>query len=154
MTLDSDRELAERLVRAAGGLALELRGSAVAEVKDEGPTDIVTEMDTRAEGLLRDLLLSERPDDGFLGEEGDDHRGTSGITWVVDPIDGTVNYLYDIPAYAVSVAAVTGDPHRPGEWEVLAGAVSDPALARVFHAARDGGPEGVSDVGATLPHHL
>jgi myo-inositol-1(or 4)-monophosphatase len=82
-------------------------------------------MDTRAEELIRELLLAERPDDAVLGEEGDDHAGTTGITWVVDPIDGTVNYLYDIPAYAVSIAAATGNPKVPGEWQVLAGAVAD-----------------------------
>src|SRR5918995_288374 len=69
MTLESDRELAERLVRAAGGIALELRGGA-AEVKAEGPTDLVTEADRRAEALLLDLLREERPGDGVAGEEG------------------------------------------------------------------------------------
>jgi myo-inositol-1(or 4)-monophosphatase len=58
---------------------------------------------------------------------------------VVDPIDGTVNYLYDIPAYAVSVAAVVGDPKIPGGWQVLAGAVAEPALRRVYHAALGSG---------------
>ena len=95
-------------------------------------------MDTRAEELIRGLLLAERPADAFLGEEGNDHRGTPGITWVVDPIDGTVNYLYDIPAYAQSVAAVAGDQDT-GEWQVLAGAVADPALRRVYHGALGGG---------------
>jgi myo-inositol-1(or 4)-monophosphatase len=110
-----------------------------ASATKSSPTDIVTIMDTRAEELIRGLLLAERSADGFLGEEGNDHRGTSGITWVVDPIDGTVNYLYDIPAYAVSVAAVAGDPKTPGEWRVLAGAVADPALRRVYHGALGGG---------------
>jgi myo-inositol-1(or 4)-monophosphatase len=103
------------------------------------PTDIVTVMDTRAEELIRSRLLAARPDDGILGEEGGDRAGGSGVTWVVDPIDGTVNYLYDIAAYAVSVAAVTGDPRIAGAWSVLAAAVADPCRATVYHASRGGG---------------
>jgi myo-inositol-1(or 4)-monophosphatase len=133
-------ELATRVAVAAGRLVVDERPNLVeASATKSSPTDIVTVMDTRAEELIRGLLLAERPGDGFLGEEGNDHRGTSGITWVVDPIDGTVNYLYDIPAYAVSVAGVIGDPKTPGEWQVLAGAVADPALRRVFRAARGTG---------------
>jgi myo-inositol-1(or 4)-monophosphatase len=132
--------LATRVAVAAGRLVVDERPRLVeASATKSSPTDIVTIMDTRAEELIRGLLLAERPADGFLGEEGNDHRGTSGITWVVDPIDGTVNYLYDIPAYAVSVAAVAGDPKTPGEWLVLAGAVADPALRRVYHGALGGG---------------
>ncbi|KQY59437.1 inositol monophosphatase [Aeromicrobium sp. Root495] len=71
------------------------------------PTDVVTEIDRESEDLIRARLLSARPDDGFLGEEGDSVEGTSGVEWVVDPIDGTVNFVYGIPAYAVSIAAVT-----------------------------------------------
>jgi myo-inositol-1(or 4)-monophosphatase len=132
--------LATRVAVAAGRLVVDERPRLVeASATKSSPTDIVTVMDTRAEELIRGLLLAERPTDAFLGEEGNDHRGTSGITWVVDPIDGTVNYLYDIPAYAVSVAAVAGDPKTPGEWQVLAGAVADPALRRVYHGALGGG---------------
>jgi myo-inositol-1(or 4)-monophosphatase len=133
-------DLATRVAVAAGRLVVDQRpGLVEASATKSSPTDIVTVMDTRAEELIRELLLAERPDDGVLGEEGDDHRGSSGITWVVDPIDGTVNYLYDIPAYAVSVAAAVGNPTVPGEWEVLAGAVADPALGRVYHAAAGSG---------------
>jgi myo-inositol-1(or 4)-monophosphatase len=129
-------ELATRVAVAAGRLVVDERPREVeASATKSSPTDIVTIMDTRSEELIRGLLLGERPDDAFLGEEGDDQRGTSGITWVVDPIDGTVNYLYDLPAYAVSVAAVTGNPRKTGAWEVVAGAVADPALRRVYHAA-------------------
>lgn len=102
-------------------------------------TDIVTVMDTRSEALARELLRTARPDDGLFGEEGLDETGSTGITWVVDPIDGTVNYLYDIPAYSVSVAAVEGDPRRPGEWRPVAGAVGCPRLDEVFHASLGGG---------------
>ncbi len=111
----------------------------VAAATKSSPTDVVTIMDTRAEELIRSRLLAARPDDSILGEEGDDHGGGSDVTWVVDPIDGTVNYLYEIPAYAVSIAAVTGDPRVPGDWTVLAAAVADPCRGRVCHASRGGG---------------
>lgn len=102
-------------------------------------TDIVTVMDQRSEELLHRLIREARPEDGILGEEGVDVTGTSGLTWVIDPIDGTVNYLYDIPAYAVSVAVVTGDARSEGQWRPVAGAVADPSLSVVHHARRGGG---------------
>ncbi len=95
-------------------------------------TDIVTEMDRRSEQVVVARILADRPDDGFLGEEGAAREGTSGVTWVIDPIDGTVNYLYEIPSYAVSVAARVGD-------EVVAGAVVNPASGETWTAARGGG---------------
>jgi myo-inositol-1(or 4)-monophosphatase len=139
-----DVEALERLAVdvavAAARLVVDERPTEVeATATKSSPTDIVTAMDTRAEELIRGMLVRSRPDDGVLGEEGDDRQGSTGITWVVDPIDGTVNYLYDIPAYAVSVAATTGDPRTPGRWHVLAGAVAEPALRRVYHARRGGG---------------
>ena len=81
-------------------------------------------MDRASERLLRDFLAERRPDDGLLGEEEAGLQpGTTGLTWVLDPIDGTVNYLYRIPVYAVSVAVVTGDPRVPGAWSPVAGCV-------------------------------
>ncbi|MET0768247.1 MAG: inositol monophosphatase family protein [Aeromicrobium sp.] len=80
------------------------------------PTDVVTEIDEACERLVRERILGARPGDGFVGEEGDDVVGTSGVDWVVDPIDGTVNFVYGIPTYAVSIAA-----RRDGE--VVAGYV-------------------------------
>lgn len=102
-------------------------------------TDIVTEMDRRSEELLQRLLGRLRPDDGLLGEEGTQAPGTTGITWVVDPIDGTVNYLYEIPAYAVSVAACEGDPSDPEALRPIAGAVFNPVTGELFHGHRGGG---------------
>ncbi len=132
--------LAERAARAAGDLVRDERpvDLGVASTKSS-PTDVVTVMDERSEQLLRELLLTARPHDALLGEEGDDVSGTSGITWVVDPIDGTVNYLYGIPAYAVSIAAVTGDPRDPGGHDVLAGCVHNPVSGETFTATRGGG---------------
>jgi myo-inositol-1(or 4)-monophosphatase len=119
-------------------------------------TDVVTVMDRRSEELLHRLILEARPHDGILGEEGADVTGTSGLTWVIDPIDGTVNYLYDIPAYAVSVAVVVGDPTREGGWTPVAGAVSDPCLRLVHHARRGSGawtrPEATDD--PAMPRRL
>ena len=102
-------------------------------------TDVVTVMDRRSEELLHRLIQAARPDDGILGEEGADVTGTSGLTWVLDPIDGTVNYLYEITAYAVSVAVVVGDAHSQGGWTPVAGAVADPCRRLVHHAGRGTG---------------
>jgi myo-inositol-1(or 4)-monophosphatase len=92
-------------------------------------------MDQRAQDLLRDRLHAARPQDGFFGEEEGGSATRSSLTWVVDPIDGTVNYLYAIPAYAVSVAAVVGDPTTPGAWAPVAGAVLNPVTGELFSAA-------------------
>lgn len=132
-------DLALDIAREAGALALRRReeGVAIAATKS-AIADIVTEADREVEALIRARLAAERPDDGFLGEESGAERGASDITWVVDPIDGTVNYAYGIPHYAVSIAAVTGDP-TPAVWTALAGVVHTPSLGETFHAIREGG---------------
>jgi myo-inositol-1(or 4)-monophosphatase len=114
------------------------RGLGVADTKSS-VNDIVTVMDQQSEALLRAHLLGARPDDAILGEEDGAWQGTSGITWVIDPIDGTVNYLYEIPAYCVSVAAVIGDAGTVGQWQPLAGAICNPLTAEIFHARAGGG---------------
>jgi myo-inositol-1(or 4)-monophosphatase len=90
------------------------------------PTDLVSEADLHAERAIRDVLHRRRPDDSILGEEGDDVTGTTGLRWVVDPLDGTVNYLFGIPQWSVSVACegragVVLDPLRGERFEVVAG---------------------------------
>ena len=132
-------------------LAVALAIEAGLMVRDERPAqmgvhhtkstalDVVTEMDTRSEDLLRARLAQARPQDAVLGEEAGLSDGTSGLAWVLDPIDGTVNYLYDLPAYAVSVAVVVGDPTAPGAWAPVAGAVMNPRTDEVFHARAGGG---------------
>lgn len=92
---------------AAAERIAELRPAGRVDVTStkSSPTDVVTEIDHESERFIREHLLAARPDDGIVGEEGDDHIGTSGVEWVVDPIDGTVNFVYDIPQYAVSIAA-------------------------------------------------
>lgn len=96
------------------------------------PTDVVTESDTAAESLIRALLAQRRADDGVLGEESAETSGTSNVVWVVDPIDGTVNYLYGIPQYAVSIAAAHDDV-------IVAGVVHNPVTGETFTATRGGG---------------
>lgn len=147
--------LAVEVALAAGRLIVDGRpDDLTASATKSSPTDVVTVMDTRSEELIRAHLLADRPDDGILGEEGADHLGTSPVTWVVDPIDGTVNYLYGIPAYAVSIAAVTGDPRSPGAWDVVAAAVADPSLGIVYHATRRGGAHATWVDGSTRVLHV
>ena len=95
------------------------------------PTDLVSEADLASERAIRDLLAERRPDDGFLGEEGGGEAGNSGLEWVVDPLDGTVNFLFGIPQWCVSVAV-------RDERGTLAGAVLDPNRGELFTATRDG----------------
>lgn len=132
--------LAVRVAVEAGRLVRDERPGAVDVHRTKSTDlDVVTLMDTRSETLVRQRLAAARPDDGVLGEEEGATGGTSGLTWVVDPIDGTVNYLYDLPAYAVSLAVVVGDPTRPGTWSPVAGAVVAPRTGEVFHARAGGG---------------
>lgn len=96
-------------------------------------TDPVSEADRAAERLIAERLLTARPDDGLLGEEGQaSRRGTSGLRWVVDPLDGTVNFLYGLPAWSVSVAC-------EDEQGTLVGVVHHPSSGQTFHASRGGG---------------
>ena len=112
-------------------------GIEVAATKSS-PVDVVTAADRETEALIRSLLAKARPDDGFFGEESGAEKGSSGLTWLVDPIDGTVNYLYGIPHYAVSIAVVEGEPD-PLTWTALAGAVVNPATGELFTATLGGG---------------
>ena len=96
-------------------------------------SDVVTEVDKASERLIFDRLQELRPKDGFLGEEGGSDQSQSGVTWIVDPIDGTTNFVYNIPHYAVSIAAVEGPP-TPEEWTLLAGCVVNPSTGEVYSA--------------------
>ena len=128
-------EVARGVAIEAAELAARLRreGVEVAGTKSS-PIDIVTAADRATEERIRSRLAELRPGDGFLGEESGAERGTTGLTWVVDPIDGTANYLYDLPNWSVSIAVVEGDPD-PSSWTVLAGVVAAPALQEVYTAA-------------------
>ncbi len=132
--------IAVELVGEAGRLIVDERPADLVVSKTKSTvTDVVTVMDQRAQDLLRSRLQVARPQDGFLGEEEGGTAASSAISWVVDPIDGTVNYLYGIPAYAVSVAAVVGDPTTPGAWAPVAGAVVNPVTGELFHAREGAG---------------
>ena len=127
------RLLAIRLAQAAGELVLsERRRQVPAADTKSTPTDPVTAVDRASERLIRQLLQHERPDDAVMGEEAAATTGSSGLTWVIDPIDGTVNFLYGLPAYAVSVAVADAD-------QVLAGAVHNPVSGETWAAARGRG---------------
>ncbi|MEU1594093.1 inositol monophosphatase family protein [Streptomyces sp. NPDC005708] len=94
--------------------------------------DVVTEMDIAAEKLITGLLSDRRPDDGLLGEEGASVEGSSGVEWVIDPIDGTVNYLYGLPSWSISIAA-----RKDGE--TLVGVVHAPMREEIFRAVQGEG---------------
>ncbi|MBE3202057.1 MULTISPECIES: inositol monophosphatase family protein [Parafrankia] len=121
------------VAREAGALLLAGReGTVEAEATKSSPTDIVTALDRASEALVSRRLREARPQDGLLGEEGSDTPGTSGVRWIVDPLDGTVNFLYRLPNWAVSIAAEVAG-------EVVAGVVHAPALGLTYTAVRGGG---------------
>ena len=149
----SDLGLAERAARAAGELLLERFGGPARGLDSKSSsTDMVSDADRTAEAAVVSLLREERPDDGLLGEEGASREGTSGRRWVVDPLDGTTNYLYGFPQWAVSVAVEDAAG-------ALAGVVFDPVRGELFSAERgagahlDGDPLRVRD-GAELGRSL
>ena len=117
--------LASDSVRAKLGTAREIGTKST-------PTDTVTSADLETEGLIRDALRLATPGASIIGEEGTDVEGTSDIGWIIDPIDGTVNFLYELPVVAVSIAATRKD-------EVIAGAVADVLRMEVFTASRGHG---------------
>jgi myo-inositol-1(or 4)-monophosphatase len=126
--------LAIDAARMAGGLLLERasRGFEHEVASKSTPTDLVSEADVSTQRAIRELLRERRPDDGFVGEEeGESERGSSGLRWIVDPLDGTVNFLFGIPQWSVSVA-VRDDAGA------LAGAVFDANRDELFSATRDG----------------
>jgi myo-inositol-1(or 4)-monophosphatase len=127
-------DLAESIATEAAALAARRRAEGV-EVADRKSSivDVVTAADQEVEDLIRSRIAAARPDDAFFGEETGASTGSTGITWVVDPIDGTVNYLYGSPAYAVSIGVVRGEPD-PAVWEPVAGVVIAPATGDVFRA--------------------
>jgi myo-inositol-1(or 4)-monophosphatase len=123
--------LATELAHEAGAGLADAFGRALAISSKSTPTDLVSEADLATERLIRARLEAARPDDAILGEEGDDRPGTSGLRWVVDPLDGTVNFLFGIPVWSVSVACEDVDG-------TLAGVVFDPLRGETWAAARDG----------------
>jgi myo-inositol-1(or 4)-monophosphatase len=144
--------LAVQAARMAGGLLAErAHHGAEREVASKStPTDLVSEADVASQRAIRELLAQRRPDDGFVGEE-EEEEGTSevsdsGLSWVVDPLDGTVNFLFGIPQWSVSVA-VRDDAGT------IAGAVYDPNRDELFSATRDGGARLLGPHGAVELEH-
>jgi myo-inositol-1(or 4)-monophosphatase len=125
LAVDVAREAAALVARgrATAGDSVAVKSSSV---------DVVTAVDTDCERLIVERLTAARPGDGVLGEEGGARTGTTGVRWVVDPIDGTVNFLYGVPAYAVSIAAEV-------DGVVRAGAVLNAATGELFTATTGGG---------------
>ncbi len=145
--MSEQQELVQVAVDAAtmAGVLLAERVRAGAEstvTTKSTPTDLVSAADTASELAIRDLLRERRPEDGFVGEEGGSESGTSGLEWVVDPLDGTVNFLFGIPQWCVSVAV------RDARGS-LAGAVFDPNRGELFTATRDGPARMGSSVGSS-----
>jgi myo-inositol-1(or 4)-monophosphatase len=125
--------LAAEAARRAGTLLLDglHRDRTQVGTKSSG-TDMVTEMDGASERCIVEAILDARPQDAIVAEEGTDHAGTSGVRWVVDPLDGTTNYLYRHPGFGVSIAAEVDST-------VVAAAVLDPVHDQLFTAALGGG---------------
>jgi myo-inositol-1(or 4)-monophosphatase len=121
------REAGARLREAFGALG---EGGPAITAKST-PTDLVSEVDLAVERLIRDRLEAERPGDAILGEEGGDHAGTTGLRWVVDPLDGTTNFLFGVPQWCVSIACEDAEG-------ALAGVVYDPLREELWAARRDG----------------
>jgi myo-inositol-1(or 4)-monophosphatase len=120
--------------RQAGQLLLDGQGHVrTVETKSSG-TDMVSDMDRAAESTIRAVIADRRPHDAILGEEGGATTGGTGVRWIVDPLDGTTNFLYGFPAWAVSVAAEV-------DGTVVAGAVFDPVHDELWTATRGGGAQ-------------
>lgn len=126
----NDAELAARLVREAGALAHRMRAEGLEAQSKTSVSDVVTAADHAAERLVVETLLAERPDDGVLGEEGASRTGTSGRTWVIDPVDGTYNFVAWLDWWCSAIALTDGD-------ELVLGAIHHPATGRTFV----GGPD-------------
>jgi myo-inositol-1(or 4)-monophosphatase len=131
--VSADLELAERAARAAGEVLMSYFGRAAEGLEAKSsPTDPVTDADREAERTIREVLLNDRPEDGLVGEEGSREAPANGRTWIVDPLDGTVNFLYGLRTWAVSIALE--DPEG-----LAVGVVFNPVDAECFTALRGEG---------------
>jgi myo-inositol-1(or 4)-monophosphatase len=136
-------EIALRIAREAGGLLADGRTHVSVAATKSSPTDVVTAMDRASEELIVARLGEVRPGDGLLAEEGSARASQTGIEWVIDPLDGTVNYLYGVPFWCVSIAArlTSGPPDQS-----LVGVVHAPVLGMTWvgvqgqGSSRDGTP--------------
>lgn len=124
-------ELALTIAKQAGDLLVDRPASWELTSKSTA-IDIATQMDLASEKLIVGAILAARPDDGIIGEEGAERASKSGYTWVIDPVDGTVNYFYDLPGWNISIAIK--DEHGP-----VVGVVHAPTIDATWHASRGGG---------------
>ena len=124
--------IAGRTAQATAALVAAAHGQPRAVGRKSSPTDVVTQTDLRAESLVRRLLSEATPQAGLLGEEGGRTAPAARLQWVIDPLDGTINFLYGVPIFAVSIAAAL-------DGEVVAGAVFDVLRDELFAAHRGGG---------------
>ncbi len=124
-------ELAEGIAQRAGEM-LSIRPENFDINEKSSARDFATHMDHASEKLIVAEILAARCDDGIIGEEGANRESKSGITWVIDPIDGTVNYFYNLPGWNISIAAKDSQG-------VLIGIVYAPTLNSLWHASRGGG---------------
>jgi myo-inositol-1(or 4)-monophosphatase len=123
--------LAQRVGREAAAMLSERPAELEVNTKSTA-IDVVTQMDIKVEAFIVEQLLAARPDDGLIGEEGAERASQSGITWVIDPLDGTVNYLYDLPGWNVSIGA-------KDEAGQLIGVVTAPSINSTWWAVRGEG---------------
>jgi myo-inositol-1(or 4)-monophosphatase len=137
-------DLAVRAARTGGAEITRRAGNATGVRYKSTATDPVSDADRASEAAVIGLITSERPGDGLLGEEGAGRPSTTGLRWVIDPLDGTVNYLYGLPHTTVSVACERACPGKCGDhcrdgWHPIVGAVYDPARDEMFSAAHGKG---------------
>jgi myo-inositol-1(or 4)-monophosphatase len=126
-------DLAVDLAQQASRLLLDEAPDRAADVTTKSSrTDMVTAVDRASEALIVGAIAKERPDDGVLGEEGSSRQGTTGVRWIIDPLDGTTNYLYGIPLFAVSIGVEI-------DGEIEAGVVAHASFGEVFTARRGAG---------------
>lgn len=123
LAISMGREAGELLSKRPDGFELSTKSNAI---------DFATQMDKASEALIVSRILAARPNDGVIGEEGSNIESKSGITWVIDPLDGTVNYVYNLPGWNVCIAAKDSDG-------VQVGVVSAPTINSFWHATKGGG---------------
>ncbi|MBG02345.1 MAG: inositol monophosphatase [Acidimicrobiaceae bacterium] len=122
------RNIASDVASQAGKYVLEESKNPILHESKSSASDLVTDIDKRTEALIVDLIKNQRPDDSFLGEEGTSQKGSSNVLWIIDPIDGTTNFVHEHPGFGVSIAAKFDDV-------IVAGAVADPKHKELFDAA-------------------
>lgn len=132
--MNKDLDIAVRAAEAAGAITLSRLGElSNPEIHAKEPKDFVTEVDRQCEAAITAIILEAFPDDSLLCEEGTINDGCSGRTWIIDPLDGTLNFIHAFPVFAISIAL------RSTDGDLLAGVVYQPVLRELFTAAKGEG---------------